>query len=304
METDKATPAMRNIVSETAPLESIWHGGIFTEGPVWHSEKGYFLWTDIVGDKILKWTPGVGASVYMEPTGKADGLALDLEGRVLVAGWGARTVWREELDGSTVVLASHWQGKKLNTPNDIIVKSDGAIYFTDPIGGMTNPGMCHEDVQQYLDVLGTYRIAPDGGGMTLVADDVVYPNGLCFSPDESLLYINDTRGRTIWVYDVQPDGSLTNGRKFYEDIFNDEPGVPDGMKCDVEGNVYCTASGGIHVIDPQGNLIGRLRTPEHVANFGFGDADWKTMYICQMGNVWRVRMNIPGVPQGPAMKGV
>src|SRR5581483_5752873 len=124
METDKAAPGLKRIVSAEAPLEGVWHGGIFTEGPVWHDQKGCFFWVDIIGDKILKWTPGVGTSIHMMPSGKADGMTLDLEGRLVVAGWGARTVWRQEHDGSCTVLASHWEGKKLNTPNDIVVKRD------------------------------------------------------------------------------------------------------------------------------------------------------------------------------------
>lgn len=298
MDTDMAAPGLKRIVPDKATLERISHGWIFTEGPVWNARKGCLLWVDIIGDKILQWTPNQGTRIYMAPSGKADGMTLDREGRLVVAGWGSRTVWREEHDGRCVVLASHYQGKKLNTPNDIVVKSDGAIYWTDPTGGLTNPGMCGDDVQQYLDFNGVYRLSPDGSQITLLVDDIVYPNGLAFSPDESLLYINDTRRRNIWVYDVQPDGTLKNGRLFYQDT-GDEPGVPDGMKVDSEGNVYCTGSGGIHIIDPYGNLLGRLRLPDHVSNMGWGDADWRSLYITQMSNVWRVRLNIPGIPVGP-----
>lgn len=297
MDTDKAAPGLERIVPKDAVLTRISYGWIFTEGPVWNAREGCLLWTDIVGDKILKWVPGEGVRVVLSPSGHANGMTLDREGRLVVAGWGARTVWRMEPDGSIVTLASEYQGKKINTPNDIVVKSDGSIYWTDPSGALFIPGMCGEDVQRYLDFHAVFRLSPDGSTLTPVADDFESPNGLAFSPDESLLYVNDTARRHIRVFDVQPDGSLRNGRVFYEDKY-DEPGVPDGMKVDMEGNVYCTGSGGIHVIDPQGNLLGRLRTPDHVSNMAWGDADWRSLYITQRSNVWRVRLTIPGVPVG------
>jgi gluconolactonase len=233
----------------------------------------------------------------MMPSAKADGLALDLEYRIVVAGWGGRTVFRIEKDGSRTVLADRWEGRKLSSPNDIIVSKDGAIWFTDPVGGLLNVGMVHEDLQRYNDKQPVFRIAPDGKKMTLVTDEIVYPNGLCFSPDEKLLYVNCSRERLIRVYDVKPDGSCSGkGRLFYQ-YGGPERGVPDGMKCDIEGNVYCTGPGGIYVHDPSGKVLARIRTPgHHPTNFAWGDDDWKSLYITNIGSVVRTRLNIPGVP--------
>ena len=297
LDVDMTVPGFGRIVPEDAVLERISHGLVFTEGPVWDARQGALIWTDIRGDKILRWVPGKGQTTILEPTGKANGLTLDAENRIVVAGWGSRTVWRWEPDGSHTVLASTYQGKKLNAPNDIVVKSHGSIWWTDPDGGLYIPGMCGEDVQKYLDFAGVYRVNADGSGVTLVTDQVEGPNGLCFSPDESLLYVNDTPRRNIQVYEVQPDGSLKNGRIFYTDT-GTEAGVPDGMKVDVEGNVYCTGSAGIHVINRSGKLLGRIKVPEHVANMAWGDADFRTMYICAREVVYRIRLGIPGIPHG------
>jgi gluconolactonase len=213
----------------------------------------------------------------------------------VVAGWASRTVWRMEPDGAIKTLASQYQGKKINTPNDIVVKSDGAIYWTDPTGALYIPGMAGDDIQRYLDFIGVFRLAPDGTALMLVADDFENSNGLAFSPDESLLYINDTTRRHIRVFAVQRDGSLRNGRLFY-DARGDEPGNPDGMKVDTAGNVYCTGPAGIHVIDPNGNLLGRMKIPGHVTNMAWGDADWRSFYITTRDSVYRVRLNVPGIP--------
>jgi gluconolactonase len=193
-----------------------------------------------------------------------------------------------------VILASRYQGQKINTPNDIVVKSDGAIYWTDPTGALFICGMCGEDAQRYLEFSAVFRLSPDGTTVTPVIEDCVNPNGLAFSPDESLLYVNDTTQRHIRVFDVQPDGSLQNGRVFYEDQ-GSEPGNPDGMKVDVEGNVYCTGSGGIHVLDPTGQLLGVIKL-HPITNMAWGDADWKTLYVTGRAEIYRIRLNIPGVP--------
>ncbi len=295
MDTDKEAPGFERIVPRNASLDRIACELIFGEGPVWNARQGYLSWVDIVGDTIWKWTPGTGTSIFLRPSGKANGMTYDKQGRLVVAGWGSRTVWRVEHDGSIVILASHYQGKKINTPNDIVVKSDGAIYWTDPPNAMYIPGMAGDDVQRYLDFIGVFRLSPDGKTLTPVADDFVNPNGLCFSPDESLLYINDTTRRHIRVFDVNPDGTLSNGRLFYE-ARGDEPGNPDGMKVDIEGNVYCTGPAGIHVIDPKGNLLGRLKIPGHATNFNWGDSDWRSLYITTRNSVYRLRLGIPGIP--------
>lgn len=294
---DIDSPSFERIAPERATMDRIAYGCIFTEGPVWHAHKGYLVWTDIIGDTIWKWVPGQGASILLRPSWKADGATYDRQGRLVVAGWSNRTIWRIEHDGSIVTLASHYQGKKLNTPNDIVVKADGAIYFTDGVGGMRLPG--HEslgaDLQRYLDFCGVYRLDPEDGTLTLLVDDFESPNGLAFSPDESLLYINDSRRCHIRVFDVNPDGSISNGRLF-TDVTGEGLGIPDGMKVDVEGNVYCTGPGGIHVFDSHSNHLGRIRVPEQTANFGWGDPDWRALYITARSSVYRIRLNIPGIP--------
>lgn len=298
MVTEAFTPDFRRLVPEQAGLEKIAGGFIFTEGPVWHGSEEHLVWSDIIGDTIWKWTPGQGTSILMRPSGKADGMTYDHQGRLVVAGWSSRTVWRLEPDGTTTTLASHYQGKKLNTPNDIVVKSDGSIYFTDPSNGIRNSGMQCYDIQKYLDYEAVFRLDLADGSLTLLLDDMINPNGLCFSPDESLLYINDTPRRHIRVFDVDPDGTISNGRLFAE-LFHDDPGGPDGMKVDVEGNVYCTGPGGVWVTDPRGNHLGRILTPEHCANFAFGGNDMKTMFFTARSTVYRMRLNIPGIPVYP-----
>ena len=293
IDTDLEAPGFKRIVPKDASMERIPCNTIFGEGPVWNAREAYLLWTDIVGDKMLKWTPGQGITTFIYPTGHANGMTYDRQGRLVVAGYASRTIWRLEHDGRIVVLASHYQGKKISTPNDIVVKSDGSIYWTDSFGALNHPGMAGEDVQRYLDFCPVFRLSPDGSTVTAVADDFESNNGLCFSPDESLLYVNDTRRRHIRVFDVQTDGGLRNGRIFYE--LGEEPGNPDGMKADMEGNIYCKASGGVHVIDPKGNLLGRIKL-SNFSNMAWGDADWKTLYITGRSDLYRVRLNIPGVP--------
>ncbi len=294
MYSEANSPRFHDIVPKNAVLERVSHGHIFTEGPVWSARESALYWTDIIGNTIWKWNPGVGKNIVLRPSGKANGLTFDKEGRLLVAGWSNRTVWRMALDGSITPLATHYRGKKLGTPNDIVVKSDGAIYFTDPPGGMGIVEMEGEDLQQYLEYSGVYRLNAETGELTLLTDEVPGCNGLVFSPDESLLYINDTGGRYIEVYDVQADGNLKNSRRFV-DVVGDEPGNPDGMKVDREGHVYCTGPAGIHVFDSSGSYLGRLKVPEACSNMAWGDADWKTLYITARTSVYRMRLMIQGI---------
>ena len=293
MEFDMAAPGFERILPRDSELEVIAHDLYFGEGPVWNKRTGELFWVDIIGDTIWKRTPGRERQIVMRPSYKADGMTFDKEGRLLVAGWSWRRVWRMELDGTITTLCSQWDGKKLNTPNDIVVKSDGGIYFTDPSGALFNVQMHGEDVQRYLDFHGVFRISPSGE-TTLVIEDCVYPNGLAFSPDESLLYVNDTRQNLIRVWDVQPDGGVKNPRLFHK-LVGPEPGVADGMKVDSEGNVYCTGPAGVHVIAPDGSLLGRIKVPGHSTNMGFGDVDWKGLYITTLSSVFRVRLGVPGI---------
>lgn len=296
IEVDMLAPGAERLVGGKPALEVIARGVLFGEGPVWDARGRQLFYTDIIGDTIWRWRPGAQPEPVLRPSRKANGLALDLERRLVVAGWGGRTVFRIEPDGSRTTLASHWRGRKLNSPNDVVVKSDGAIYFTDSHGGLLNVGMVTDDLQKYLDIQGVYRIAPGAREPELVTDEFVYPNGLCFSPDEKLLYVNCSRERLIRVYEVNRDGSLARGRVFYRYV-SPERGVPDGIKCDVEGNVYCTGPGGIYIHDPDGRVLARLRTPgHHPTNFGWGDDDWRSLYITMIGSVVRTRLGVAGVP--------
>jgi gluconolactonase len=295
MYSEAASDKFRELVPADAVLERVSHGHIFTEGPVWNAREGALYFTDIIGNTIWKWQPGVGKSVVLRPSEKANGMTFDKQGQLIVAGWTNRTVWRMGPDGAIVPLATHYDGKKLGTPNDIVVKSDGAIYFTDPPGGVGIVEMEGEDLQQYLDFSGVYRLEPDAKKLTLLTTDVPGCNGLCLSPDEKVLYVNDTGGRFIQMFDVQADGTVKNSRRFV-DIKGSEPGNPDGMKCDVRGNVYCTGPAGVHVFDPTGQYLGRIKIPEHCSNMAWGDADWKTMYMTARGSVFRMRLSIQGVP--------
>jgi len=295
LEIDMATAALARLVSADAPLERIHHGMSFGEGPLWNRRDATFLWVDIVGDTIYRWKPGVGAEILIRPSTKANGLTFDREGRLCVAGWASRSVWRVEHDGRVTPLASHFEGKRINSPNDIVVRSDGAIYFTDSPGALYNVGMAAEDVQQYLDFQGVFRISPDGTRIDAVVSDTVYPNGLAFAPDESVLYVNDTRLGEIRAYEMRPDGGCGPMRLFHK-LAGSEAGIADGMKVDIEGNVYCTGPGGIHVIGRDGALLGRIRIPDHCTNMAWGDADWRSLYITSYTSVFRTRVNVPGVP--------
>ena len=296
IEVDLLAPGGERIVGKNPPLDVIARDIIFGEGPVWDARNKQLFFTDIIGDTIWKWKPGGRQEAVLKPSVKANGTCLDLENRLVVAGWGGRAVFRFEKDGSRTTLADRWQGKKLNSPNDIVVKSDGSIWFTDPPGGLLNVGMVGDDLQRVLDNQPVFRISPDGKKMTIVTDDFLYPNGLCFSPDEKLLYVNCSRERLIRAYDVKPDGSLGKGRLFHQ-YDGPERGVPDGLKCDIEGNVYCTAPGGIYVHEPSGKVLARIKTPgHHATNIAWGDDDWRSLYITMIGSVLRTRLNVPGVP--------
>ena len=293
MDIDLAAPGFERIVGADPRLDQIAHGLYFGEGPVWDRRQQRFLWVDIIGDTIYEWTPGVGTKALVHPSSHANGMTFDREGRLVIAGWSQRTIWRIEHDGSFTTIADRHDGKKFNSPNDIVVRSDGSVYWTDSAGGLVIPGMVGEDMQRQLDIQAVFRLTPQGE-VKLTVEDTVYPNGLCFSPDEKILYVNDTRMAHIRAFDVDADGSVRNGRLFHQ-LTGTEPGVADGMKCDVEGNVYCTGPGGIHVIDPGGQLLGRLRVPGHCTNLAWGDDDWRSLYFTTYHGAYRTRLNIPGV---------
>ena len=297
VEMDMAAPDAEQVLGKKFDVEITHPGVIFGEGPVWDTRTKTLYYVDICGDTIWKWKPGGKPQSIMKPSNFANGMQTDLEGRLVVCGWGGRTMFRLDTDGKNVTtLMTEWEGKKLNSPNDIVVKSDGTIWFTDPPGGLLNVGMVGQDLQKYHDIQPVYRISPDGKDRKIVTTDFVYPNGLCFSPDEKLLYVNCSREKLIRVYDVKDDSTVGPARLFHQ-YTSPERGVPDGIKCDVDGRVYCTGPGGIWVHNTDGSVVARLKTPGwHPTNMCFGDDDHKTMYITFIGCIARIRLNTAGVP--------
>ena len=280
-----------SILDSDAQVEQIASGFQFVEGPVWHPD-GYLLFSDIPANVIYKWTPGASeAEVYRQPSNHSNGLTLDGENR-LVAAEHDRRVSRAEADGTVVPIAERYQGKRLNSPNDIVVKSDGSIYFTDPPYGLPKQTEGKE-----LAYNGVFRWAPDGT-LTLLDDSFVRPNGLAFSPDEKTLYVDDSAEVHIRAFEVLPDGTLANGRTFADLSDPGQDGVPDGMKVDVRGNVFCTGPGGIWVLSPEGETLGRIEAPEVPANLAWGDADGKTLYITARTGLYRMRTKTGGVLPG------
>ena len=294
MHTDRKLPALSRIIDDDAPLDQIAQGLSFGEGPVWDRRNGYLYWVEIIGNTLWRYKPGVGREIVMKPTGHINGLTFDKEGRLLAAGWCTRKILRFEHDGSISTIAEKWRNIKFNSPNDIVMHSDGSIYWTDSAGGLVIPGMVAEDVQRYLDVQGVFRLSPDGKDVSLLVDDCNYPNGLVFSPDEKTFYVNETRLGLIRAFDFNSDGTVGPARIFYT-LVGSEGGVADGMKVDIEGNVYCTGPGGVHIISPQGELLGRLRIPGHCTNMAFGEEDWCTLFVTTFNSVYRTRVKIPGI---------
>jgi gluconolactonase len=264
---------------------------------VWWKEGHYLLFSDIHNDKRMKYEPGKGVSIVREPTNRANGLTRDLQGRLVACEHDSRRVTRQELDGGTTVIANSFQGRRLNRPNDVVVKSDGCIYFTDP---WTSPAAPE---QWDLTFSGVYRVTPDLGTMSLLIGDFIVPNGLAFSPDEKVLYINDSRRGHIRAFDLAPNGTLAKQTdRVFADLRGDEPGVPDGMKVDVEGNVYCGGAGGIWMLDQKGKKLGRIvHGAPATTNLAFGGDDWKTLYFTSRNHLGCVNVKIPGLPV-PAQK--
>lgn len=296
MPIEQFAPELENIISLTEPIQSLADGFGGTqgpaEGPLWWHEAGYLLFSDIHNNKRMKYTPGEGVTLFQEPTNRANGLTRDLQGRLLACEHDSRRVTRQEHDGSITVLANSFQGRQLNRPNDVVVKSDGCIYFTDP---WTSP----MPAQQWdLTFSGVYRLTPDLGTLTLLVDDFIVPNGLAFSPDERVLYINDSRRGHIRAFDVQPNGTLAKQTdRIFADLTGEAPGVPDGMKVDVAGNVYCGGSGGMWIMDANGKKLGRVvHGASATTNLAFGGDDWKTIYFTSRNHLGTVNVKIAGIP--------
>jgi gluconolactonase len=293
---EKLAPELDAVLATDQPILEIGRGfgGAAgpAEGPLWWKEGGYLLFSDINASKRMKYTPGQGITVFQEKTNGANGLTRDLQGRLLACEHETRRVTRQEVDGSLTVIANSFQGRRLNRPNDVVVRSDGAIYFTDP---WTNP-LPRE--QWDLTFSGVYRLTPDLGTLTLLLDDMLIPNGIAFSPDESMLYVNDSQRRHIRAFDLAANGTLARATdRVFADLSGPESGVPDGMKVDTAGNVYCGGSGGIYVLDPKGKKLGRIVHGESATtNIGFGGNDWKTLFFTTRGTVGSVNLKVPGIP--------
>lgn len=271
---------------EPGDPERIADGFEFTEGPVWHSD-GFLIFSDIPANRQYRWSPADGVTVWREGTGNSNGLTLDRQGRLIACEHSGRRVSAAVAGAEPVTLVDRYNGKRLNSPNDVVVKSDGTIYFTDPPYGISP-----EEREQPCN--GVYRILPEGT-LELLVDDFDRPNGLAFSPDEKTLYIDDSPRRHVRAFDVLPDGRLANSR-IIADMDHPQPGSPDGMKIDIEGHLYVTGATGVWVFEPDGTCLGVIATPERPANCAWGDADRQSLYITARTGLYRIRTRIPGLP--------
>jgi gluconolactonase len=288
---------LTELVDPNVEIQRLATGFTFTEGPIWNPD-GFLLFSDMPGDVRRRWDPDSGVTEVANPSNKGNGMTLDNDGRLVVCEHVTSSVVRMDPDGlggGREVLATHYEGRELNSPNDVVVKSDGALYFTDPTYGRM-PGFGIER-EQDLDFQGVYRIAPGGGDPQLLVDDFDQPNGLCFSTDESLLYINDTTRAHIRVFDVESDGTLANGRVLADGIGSGSLEIGDlvdGMKLDERGNVWVTGPGGVCVFDPDGNHIGTVEVPENVGNVNWGGPDWNQLFIPATTSVYRIQCKVSG----------
>ena len=314
---DRLDPALEQIVPAKPSLERVATGFKWTEGPIW-IPAGYLLFAEIPSNSIRKWTPGGGASIFMQPSGYkgsapyggpepgSNGMTLDNRGRLTVAGHAQRDVWRlESLDpkAQRTILADSYQGKRLNSPNDLVYRSDGSLYFTDPPYGLRTQN--ENDPARQLQVNGVYRIPgalyqkpgdpPAHAQLQLLVKDLPRPNGIAFSPDEKYLYVNNSEPKKLWMrYSVQADGTLTDGKVFFDATSDTRVGAPDGMKVDRRGNVYSAGPGGVWIFSPAGKHLGTIVIPERVGNVGWGGADHRTLYVAASSSIYRITLKIPG----------
>ncbi len=280
------TDALSTIL-ETTEAERLATGFGFTEGPLWHPE-GFYYFVDIRKSHLHRIFSGKEPELVRANTGEGNGTTFDLQGRVVICEGGNRRVTRWSSDGRSEVLMDRYEGKRLNRPNDVVCKSDGSLYFTDP-------GLRVPLAERELSYAGVYRITPDGKS-SLVAD-CEYPNGLAFSPDERVLYVANTRWtQYIHAFELDAGGNVVR-RRIFADMSSDETdGVPDGMKVDVQGRIYCTGPGGTWVFAPDGTRLGIIRTPEVPANLAFGGPDLRTLFLTARTSVYTLRMKTPGQP--------
>ena len=293
---DIIDPAFGRFVMHNAPVEQIATGFRWVEGPVWFGDANCLLFSDIPNNRIMRWIEGEGTSIYRQPSNYANGHTRDAVGRLISCEHGMRRVTRTEHDGSITIVADSYQGKRLNSPNDVVVKSDGTIWFSDPhYGIMTNYEGYKSEQELPCQV---YRVDPTTGAMEAVLTDFAGPNGLAFSPDESLLYVADTgamfdadAARHIRVFQVGSDGKSLSGGEIFHVI---DPGASDGFRLDSDGNVWSSAADGVHCINPAGALIGKVLTPELVSNVCFGGRAKHRLFMTATTSVYSVILNREG----------
>ena len=279
--------AFSDIVPEQQPEKLI--GDLqFTEGPVWHPD-GYLLFSDIPANRIIKYASDGTVDTYLQPSRNSNGLTFDHDLRLVACEHTGRRVSRQGDDGQMETVVSHWDGKRLNSPNDLMVHSSGSVFFTDPPYGI-------QPEEAEIGFNGVYRVDLNGS-ITLLESDFGRPNGLAFSPYESILYVDDTERRNVRAFNVNEDLSLSGDRVFI-DMDVAEQGSPDGMKVDTSGNLYVTGAGGVWVISATGDHLGTIVLPELPANVGFGGDDYKTLFVTARTSLYSVRVSIPGIAPG------
>jgi gluconolactonase len=303
-------PELDKIVTPGTKIEKLAGGFLFTEGPVWvprtADSEGYLLFSDPNNNTIYRWTPDGQVSIYRTKSGYAgadigeygqpgsNGLTLDAEGRLTINQHGNRRVVRLEKNGQLTVLADQYEGKRLNSPNDLVYKSDGALYFTDPPFGLPK---FYEDPRKELPYSGVFRVSSNGRQVQLLTTELKGPNGLAFSPDERYLYVDnwDEKRKIIMRYEVNSDGALANGKLFFDMTSAPGEDALDGLKIDQKGNLYVSGPSGLWIISPEGKHLGTIVGPEHPRNFAWGDDDGKTLYLCARTGLYRIRLNVPGI---------
>ncbi len=303
MAVDVKSDKLTELVDPNAEVEQLATGFTFTEGPIWHPTGQYLLFSDMPGDVRRKYTLDGTVVEVKSFANRCNGMTYDADLNLLVCEHVTSCLIRESPDGEREIAAQEFEGEELNSPNDVIVHSSGAIYFSDPWYGRM-PVFGHPR-QRRLGFQGVYRIPPGGGDLELIVakDEFDMPNGLCFSPDESLLYVNDTPRAHIKVWDADADGNISNGRMFFEGIGSGviEEGIPDGMKCDERGNIWVTGPGGIWVISAGGEHLGTILVPENTGNLAWGGEDWHTLFIPSSTSLYSIR-TLVGPRREPYMR--
>ena len=283
---------LAKLLADDAEIEQIATGFGFTEGPAWCDKGDFLVFSDVPGNALWRWDAVDGVREYRRPSNMGNGSTYDAQGRLITCEHATSRVVREE-NGQVTVLADQFGGRELNSPNDVVVARDGRIYFTDPTYGRQEfYGVPREPSQPYR---GLYRLRTTGD-LDLLASDFGQPNGLCFSLDERVLFVNDTDGMHIRAFRITPDASLSGG-DVWADLspYSEEgPGAPDGMKIDVEGDIYCVGPGGVHVFDPAGDHLGSVKSPETVGNFAWGEHDRLSLFICASTSLYRIMTRVPG----------